>query len=179
MSSTPCSAQSAHQTTTVFHDRPEKIRIIHPPHPLFGQTLEVICPRREAEETFWIAQLKDGSGISLPSSWTDHPLEKRPVQRIRAGTRATPSALRGLADLLEVLVSGSPVFHNRSRDSVVGGHDERATSSFRMESGGLGRKRLESSWSPQTPRDSFDPGRDGTDFFKSEKGRDDNQGEVS
>ena len=173
------SVQSAHQTTTVFHDRPEKIRIIHPPHPLFGQILEVIGPRRGAEETCWIAQLKDGSRISLPSSWTDHSVESRRVQRTDAGTRATPSALRGLADLLEVLVSGPPVFHNRSRDSVVGGHDERATSSFRMESGGLGRKRLESSWSPQTPRDTFTPGRDGTGFFKSEKGRDDNQGETS
>src|SRR4030043_1641781 len=170
------SPQGAHQTLIFFNGGPKKKQPPPPPHPLFGQTLEVICPRRGAEETCWIAQLKDGSGISLPSSWTDHPLEKRPVQRIRAGTRATPSALRGLADLLEVLVSGSPVFHNRSRASVAGGHDERATSSFRMESGGLGRKRLESSWSPQTPRDTFTPGRDGTGFFKSEKGRDDNQG---
>lgn len=161
MKSIHSSVQSAVQTTYVFHDRPEKIRVIHPPHPLFGQTLEVIRPRREAEGTYWIARLKDGSRISLPSSWTDHPVDKRPVQRIRAGGHATPSALRDLADLLEVIVLGSPLFHNRSRDSYKGGHDERTTVSLRMEGTELGSKDMGAARSPSPAAGSLTARRDG------------------
>ena len=68
--------------------------MIHPPHPLVGQTLKVLGRRREAGETSWIARLADGSRVRLPSLWTDHPVGEPTVPRLRSGVRATPEALR-------------------------------------------------------------------------------------
>jgi len=105
MKSTHWCARNADQNAHAFRDRPLEIRVTHPPHPLFGQTLEVVQHRRAGGQTSWIALLPDGSRIGLPSYWTDHPVGRAPVPRMRSGGRATPEALRELAALLDALAS--------------------------------------------------------------------------
>ncbi|MCH7665642.1 MAG: hypothetical protein IH936_06925 [Acidobacteria bacterium] len=129
--STLCCARTADQTTYALRDRPREIRITHPPHPLFGQRLKVLQPRREGGETFWIAGLADGSRIRMPSRWTDHPVDGAPVPRFRSGARVTPQALRELTELLSQLASAPAVPDARPGYRRKGDRDERTAVSLR------------------------------------------------
>lgn len=164
MRQTHSRARSDHQNTYAFRDRPAAIRITHPPHPLFGQALKVIQPRREWDETHWVAQLPDGSRIQLPSSWTDHPVGQVPTQRIRPGGRATPDALRDLISLLRTLVAPARTPHAWTHVPSKGGQHEQATPSVRATVSNLGPPDLAADGSRQTPPDPLHDCRDGESF---------------
>ncbi len=137
------------------------IRITHPPHPLFGQTLEVINPRREKEETLWIVRLSDGSRTQLPSAWTNHPFGSVPTDRCRSGGRATPNALRQLSDLIANLVQRATSVDARLNHSLEGGVNERATTFVRPGRTAMDRPDLATDSQGETKTDNNDPGRDG------------------
>ena len=107
-------------------DRPVEVRVTHPPSPLFGQSLPVVCPRREQDETYWICRLPDGSTIRLPMGWTDHPEASAAAPAVWTGGRATPRSLRALISLLSALAGipapGQPrsleVTYGRARAAV-------------------------------------------------------------
>src|SRR2546430_17597147 len=82
--------RNASHTTYALHDTPSQIRITNPIHPLRERTLEVVYSRRQGRETHWIVRLPDGSCAQIPSAWTDHPRGVVPLERLRAGGRATP-----------------------------------------------------------------------------------------
>jgi hypothetical protein len=79
------------------------VRITHAPHPLVGQTYEVVGLRREGGETSCDVLLADGSRLRLPAHWTDHPAGG--ARSARSNARATPDALRDLLGLVRALVS--------------------------------------------------------------------------
>ncbi|MCH7799675.1 MAG: hypothetical protein IID28_14710 [Planctomycetes bacterium] len=154
-----CDVRSANQNAHAFRDRPSQIRVTHRPHPLFGRTLPVIQRRREASEAYWIVQLPDGSRIRLPSRWTDHPIGTVPPAARRSGRRATPDALRALADLLGCLCAAS--ISSNARSSHQGGVHERATPAVRSAQIDLGRETLAKDRRPDPRHTDLDPRADG------------------
>ena len=127
--SSPCpwSARAASQTAYGACDRPATLRITYPPHPLAGSALKVVGHRREGDRIYWVVELVDGSHLRVPSFWTDHPTSADPLPRPQLGTRATPQALRELAEVIEHLAPRSSPPDARAHPNNAGQGDARAT----------------------------------------------------
>jgi len=99
--------------------------VVHPGHPLVGQTLSVVRRYRERGEQHWVIELADGSRQYVPASWCtpltppsesiampDHPKEFPQPPLL---------SLAGLRDLAAL------VRHLREREGAHGGeHDDGA-----------------------------------------------------
>ena len=127
------------QTTYTIHDRPDAVKIIYQPHPLFQQTLEIVGQRRESDETYWIVKLADSSHLKIPSYWTDQPVGRVPAQSDRLGARATSQALRELLTLLEHLVTQSSIVDACPHTENAGETDAKANATVRERGTKLGR----------------------------------------
>ena len=166
--------RSTGQTTYGTHDRPDKIRITHPPHPLCGQTLSVIQRRREIEQSYWIVRLPDGSGVQLPAEWTDHPLGLPSSAKVYVGGKATPRALRDLIDLITGLAHRTAAGNGRPNDHAKGGNDEQPAASIRNAGNGADSEDLAATQRQGQTTDRHHPGPDGQGG--SDEGPDNRQG---
>jgi hypothetical protein len=64
--------KNAQQNTSGKHRSHNQIRVMHPSHPLAGQTVEVFRSyRRNNEQADWDISLPDGSRAFLPQDWTE------------------------------------------------------------------------------------------------------------
>jgi hypothetical protein len=154
----------ASQTTYVFHDLPKQVRITSQPHPLYGQSVEVLRRRRQNSETHWIVRLPDGTAAQIPSSWTDHPAGQAPIETLQSGSRATPEALRKLISLVECLVPPDPMKDARSCVSSPGGQHEQATHPVRSSHPDMGATAMGSDRCGEASPDTLDSFHNGQDF---------------
>lgn len=90
------------------------IIVVHPGHPLVGQSLPAVRRYRERGERLWVIELPDGSRQYVPVSWctplappSESPLMAGhpPAEQQPAGGPPGPLSLAGLRDLA-VLVRG-------------------------------------------------------------------------
>jgi Family of unknown function (DUF5372) len=58
-------------STTRDSNDPQQVRIIHPFHPLYGQSFRFVVSKKLWGESRVTIQLPDGSPLSVPISWTD------------------------------------------------------------------------------------------------------------
>jgi hypothetical protein len=103
--------------------RPGSILIVHPGHPLAGQTLPVVRRYREHGERLWVIELPDGSRQYVPASWCAPlaPSSEIPssagepsVGRLPPEPPASPLSLAALRELAAL------VRHLRARGEVRG-----------------------------------------------------------
>ena len=119
-------ARTTKKTTYANHEV-VKIKVVHPPHPLLGVTMEVVCPLTRHGEKHWLCRHPDGGQIVLPQSWAVlHADGHQGVDVFARGEGIAASALRDLLLLLESLVSSSIFPNARLEDVTKGGFDERA-----------------------------------------------------
>ena len=138
------------QTTYGAHQRPTTLRITYPPHPLVGQSCNVVGHRREGGRTYWVIELVDGSRLRVPSFWTDHPVGGDPQPALRLGGRATPQALHNLARLIQHLALCAAPGDAQLHSDTIGDADARATQPIRYSGAQMGTAATPASGPPDT-----------------------------
>lgn len=161
MKSSPFSVRSALQTTYALRDSQSRVRVTHPPHPLFDQVLQVVGLRREGGQTYCDVLLADGSRLRLPADWTDHRAGRSRCARCAACTRTTPGALRELLCLLRALVNSNAAKDAQRRPVNQGDDDARAVPAVRNRATPLGAASVASARPRDAKQNHRDSGRDG------------------
>ncbi|MCP4285393.1 MAG: hypothetical protein GY792_13210 [Gammaproteobacteria bacterium] len=109
---------------TLYNTLPEKVKIIHPAHPLCGQQVPVRRVLREGRKHYLIIQWPDnGQVVRIPQAWTDQAM---PVPAT-PGARFTPqqlSAVRQWVDTHQPVTLDKEVERGSLEEKLIpsGGH---------------------------------------------------------
>ena len=113
------------EKTAYKNHKVDKIRVVHPPHPLLGVALDVVRRISRQGVKHWLCRHPDGGQIVLPKSWTVHA-DGHQGDVFARGEGVAATALRDLLLLLESLVSSSASQNTSLEDVTQGAFDERA-----------------------------------------------------
>jgi len=91
-------------TYDTAHSKPnsQKVRIIRPHHPLYGQSLKVVRRWKNKQVQFYIIKLPDRKHIQIPIHWTDDGTTPLP-ENLPDYPVLTADSIRELICLLKLL----------------------------------------------------------------------------